>query len=466
MTETFTRVFVTVSGVLAFAGRLYSQSPPILSGNTSELNVQMSLDQTNYLLGEAATLTITVTNPTSSSLQVMQPFSAKTGCLAVYGNPAGGPTAPLGTDSSCNPFTDPGGLAVATPTIVMTPGQQVQTTLASYGPMFDGASPAIEMPNRPGSYLVAYLAYKGVAAPFSIEVPTVDTSNTVPLGSVSYIDPTTGNTAQAAYYAQLLALRSNGVSYICVSALPTASTTVSVDSNGNLSGNPGPFRRIASSANQVVSLSGTTDGAGNITVQWQDSMGGMFTANFSLQYHLSADVEPDGAGSVLPGSSIAAPGASIILTAVPNPGYSFVNWTGAPVINPGSATTLITMNSGYAVTANFVSNGQTGATNISSQFSATTSAPSFNSAAGLYLESVTLTNTSGQYIGSPISLVLTNLSQGFMLENATGTYNGNPYIRVLNEGMIAPGQSVQSFLQFSVGPSALVRFTSLVYSGL
>ena len=61
--------------LVLLAGRLESQSQAILSANTSQLNVQMALDQANYFPGEAASLTITVTNPTSSALQVMEPFN-------------------------------------------------------------------------------------------------------------------------------------------------------------------------------------------------------------------------------------------------------------------------------------------------------------------------------------------------------------------------------------------------------
>jgi hypothetical protein len=241
----------------------------------------------------------------------------------------------------------------------------------------------------------------------------------------------------------------------------------SPDVNGNYTSGESQYKRIATSQNPVVAISGTTDGAGNLTIQWQDSTGAMLSGNFTAQYELVTDDEPDASGWVIPvNERYYAPGTIANLIAVPNPGYSFVNWTGAPVASPGSATTSITMSNGFSVTANFVSNGQTSPANISAQMSFTTSPPSFNSGAQQYLESVTFTNTSSQYISGPVSMVLTNLSTGFTLLNAIGAYNGSPYIQVQNYGLLGPGQSYTTLLEFSVGPNALVRFTPVFYSGL
>jgi len=46
-------------------------------------------------------------------------------------------------------------------------------------------------------------------------------------------------------------------------------------------------------------------------------------------------------------------GTSVNLTATPDSGYRFVNWTGAPIDGVEDATTTITMNGNYTVTANF-----------------------------------------------------------------------------------------------------------------
>jgi hypothetical protein len=74
-------------------------------------------------------------------------------------------------------------------------------------------------------------------------------------------------------------------------------------------------------------------------------------------------------------------------------------------------------------------------------------------------------NTSGQSIAGPIEIVLTNLTAGVTLVNATGTFVGNPYIAVLASGSLAAGQSANVAVRFSDPSNALIHFTPVVYSG-
>lgn len=450
------------AGVLCLVCELQAQTPDILSENTGRLNVQMTLDRSTYFPGEAAVVTITVTNPTSGPLQVLAPFTNNTGCLVTYNQPAGGPPSPYGADTVCD------GLPIAAHETVIAAGAQVQIQLNGCCEMFDFGGSGVDIPEAPGTYSINYFYAGSGSAPFSVVVPHLDAAGVVQMSDLSYTDPTTGETVDQPSYMHLFALRSGNQSYICVTVSPVANDLpTSPDVNGNYTSGEPQYKRIATSQNPVVAISGTTDGAGNLAIQWQDSTGAMFTGNFTAQYELVTDAEPDASGWVIRVNEIYyAPGTVANLIAVPNPGYSFVNWTGAPVANPGAATTSITMSNGFSLTANFAANGQTSPTNISTQMPFTTSPPSFNSAAQQYLESVTFTNTSGQYIGGPVSIVLTNLSPGFTLLNATGAYNGSPYIQVQNYGLLSPGQSYTTLLEFSVGPTALIRFTPVFYSGL
>lgn len=75
-----------------------------------------------------------------------------------------------------------------------------------------------------------------------------------------------------------------------------------------------------------------------------------------------------------------------------------------------------------------------------------------NQATGRFLQTITLTNTSGQAIGGPVSLVLAGLPVGVTLYNKTGTVTrgalaGNAYLDVFL-GSLAPGQSVTVTLEF------------------
>ena len=454
---------ITVAAWLtASALCLEGQSPGILSSNTGQLNVQIALDRTAYFPGEAAVVTITVTNPTSGPLQVLTPFSNGTGCLVTYNQPAGGTPSPYGADNTC------AGLPAAVPTTVLAAGERVQTQLNPCCDMFDFGGDGVDIPETPGTYSVNYLYSSSVGAPFSVVVPHLDAAAVVQMADVSSIDPTGGRTVQQHSYVHLMALRSGNQSYICATISPVAGgQPVSADANGNFSSGEGRYRRIATSQNPVVAISGTTDGAGNLRIQWQDSTGAVFSGNAAVQYSLATDAEPDATGWVIPTNGrLYMPGTVANLVAAPNFGYSFANWTGAPVLNSGNAATSIAMSNEFSVTANFVPNGQSVPANISTQFSLTVSPPGFDSNAREYLESITTTNIGGQYLGGPVSVVLTNLSTGFTLLNATGMYNGSPYIRIQDAGALNPGQSYTTFLEFSVGPTALIRFTPVFYSGL
>jgi hypothetical protein len=83
----------------------------------------------------------------------------------------------------------------------------------------------------------------------------------------------------------------------------------------------------------------------------------------------------------------------------------------------------------------------------------------YNSTKKVYSETVTLTNnTSGPLTGS-LSLELTNLPSGVVLTDASGTTNGNPYIRFLNSGKtLKKGASVTITLTFTAPSSSDITF--------
>ena len=78
-----------------------------------------------------------------------------------------------------------------------------------------------------------------------------------------------------------------------------------------------------------------------------------YTASFNTQYQLTTAANPSIGGSVSPTSgNYYNSGTVVPLTATPNAGYSFTNWTGN-VANSTSASTSITMTAPQSVTANF-----------------------------------------------------------------------------------------------------------------
>jgi hypothetical protein len=83
----------------------------------------------------------------------------------------------------------------------------------------------------------------------------------------------------------------------------------------------------------------------------------------------------------------------------------------------------------------------------------------YNSNTNLYSEAVTLTNKSSGALTGPMSLELTALPSGVALTDATGTTNGNPYIRFLKSGKtLNKGASVRITLTFTAASLSDVTF--------
>jgi hypothetical protein len=79
----------------------------------------------------------------------------------------------------------------------------------------------------------------------------------------------------------------------------------------------------------------------------------IYTASFATQYQLTTAANPSIGGTVAPASgNYYNSGTVVPLTATPNAGYTFTNWTGN-VANSTSASTSITMTAPQSVTANF-----------------------------------------------------------------------------------------------------------------
>jgi preprotein translocase subunit YajC len=98
--------------------------------------------------------------------------------------------------------------------------------------------------------------------------------------------------------------------------------------------------------------------AASTTITMNDNYS--ITANFELEpgwYSLTIS-STEGGSVTLPGegTSIHAATTVVNLVATPASGYQFVNWTGnvGTIANVNAASTIITMNSNYSITANFV----------------------------------------------------------------------------------------------------------------
>jgi hypothetical protein len=98
--------------------------------------------------------------------------------------------------------------------------------------------------------------------------------------------------------------------------------------------------------------------------------------------------------------------------------------------------------------------------NVSPQVHVSSSFKKQNSIATL-----TVRNTSPKNIFGPIQLVLTNLTSGVSLSNATGAYLGSPYITVAVTGTLGPGKSLSVQLQFNNPGNVEINFSPVTFTG-
>ncbi len=104
-------------------------------------------------------------------------------------------------------------------------------------------------------------------------------------------------------------------------------------------------------------------------------------------------------------------------------------------------------------------------TNVTASVSITSTGLSFNRVTRQYTGTLTIANTSGSALAAPLQLVLSNLTPGDTLANATGIGAAGPYITALPAGSLAAGDSVQVTLRIRGSQSISPTFTPLLYSG-
>jgi uncharacterized repeat protein (TIGR02543 family) len=237
-----------------------------------------------------------------------------------------------------------------------------------------------------------------------------------------------------------------------------------------------------------------------------------------------------GAGGTLTGTTsqtVNYGGSTTAVTAVPDSGYHFVNWTdaGNNVISTNATVTVPNVTGNMNLTASFAadpvdgacgtangqtltsapttglcstgtasavtgtgpwgwscegSNGgatatcsaniQTSITNVSTLITVIPSGFVYNRTTGRFHQQITLRNASGNPIQAPIYLVLDNLSANASLANASGTTSntipaGSPYIQMMASGSLAAGNTVSVLLQFDNPTRTGIIYSTRVLAG-
>ncbi len=99
------------------------------------------------------------------------------------------------------------------------------------------------------------------------------------------------------------------------------------------------------------------------------------------------------------------------------------------------------------------------------EISTTASGLLYSRVSKTFTGTVTIQNISGSTITGPLEIAFTSLPSGVTLVNATGNFNGTPYITVPSLASLAPAQSATVNVQFSDPSMVSIKFTPVIYSG-
>jgi N-acetylneuraminic acid mutarotase len=361
-----------------------------------DINVNTTL---SYFIDTATT---TTTTTTTAAAYAIDATSSATATPAVTVTPS--PTSITTTQADTVTVTVSGGSGNPTPTgsVTLTSGSYTSaaTTLVSGSAMI--TVPAGSLATSTDTLTATYTPDSASTSTYNSATGT----NTVTVTAAA-VQITVGTSPAG------LAFSVDGTSY---SSTQTLSWTV------------GSSHTIATTSPQ------TSAGAQNTFTSWSDE-GAMshsvtapsgatsYTAMFATSYQLTTTANPAAGGSVTPTSgTYYASGTVVNLTATPNSGYTFANWTGS-VESTSSASTTITMSAPESVTANFTAVA-TPTFTVSSSTMAQTIQPG-----GSAQYTITVTSQNGAFL-SAVTLAASGLPPG-----ATASFS---------QGSITPGSSSAS----------------------
>lgn len=101
---------------------------------------------------------------------------------------------------------------------------------------------------------------------------------------------------------------------------------------------------------------------------------------------------------------------------------------------------------------------------MTASFSRALSGPALNRTTGKYSGKATFTNKTGATISGPFHVTFAGLPAGVTLDNASGQFNGVPYITATGTS-VAPGATVTVSMTFSNPAKAGISFSNAVYTG-
>ncbi len=191
-----------------------------------------------------------------------------------------------------------------------------------------------------------------------------------------------------------------------------------------------------------------------VTVAIEDQFGNVETSDNSDQVHIAIGTNP--ASGKLSGTS-----PQTVVNGV-------ATFSDLSIDKAGTGYTLVASSGALTkATSNAFNVTSSGPIDVSSDFSITRSGFRYNFALKEFVQTVTITNTSGSTLSGPLALQLGNLPNYAKLVNLSGTSNGSPYIDFLSSGhSLAAGQSVSLVLYFKDPSFKAITYDTQVWQGL
>jgi len=237
----------------------------------------------------------------------------------------------------------------------------------------------------------------------------------------------------------------------------TQSVAATDVTNSSINGNDTPITVTPAAASQVAFTVNDVSTAGQafaVQAAIEDAYGNIEVGDNSDQLTLSVNSGP----STQIGST---PTGSALTETVERGSCTF----GGLLLDTSGTYTLAALATlaGGGTLGPAVSSSFTVASPVSLSFGSIT----YNSRTGLCSETVKLTNNTSGTLTGPMSVELTNLPSGVVLTDATGTTNGNPYMRFLASGKtLRKNASVSVTLTFTAPSLSSISFGTEVVVGL
>jgi hypothetical protein len=246
--------------------------------NLIHMQVTITLDRsTPYFPGETATVTVTLTNPTSAPLEIPDPRAPGVSAFGV--SKQGGPgTRDKSEWSLCEPFDllPPDVPSTVVPpgkslTLVFHPEDKLVTPWVLYG----------EMPAYPGMYRLYYVLADGdQSLEFQVGAPVLEASAIVPLQEFkTYQGRGMAKPKTTQYAAIAVAVRLDNEHLLFVGREDVRTTDeAETGEDGTLTSGTArdgaPWVRLRTVPSSVTSLKGTADATGLITLEYTTADGG------------------------------------------------------------------------------------------------------------------------------------------------------------------------------------------------